>query len=352
MYKKAIFNILFILFGVVLLKVSADHELIQKQHMELMKYEKYQEGENLTDKNSQSTQAISTLNDNKDKSNKSSNEKNKQEDKSNSNSDSMNNSFDDFKDKNKSNSLKKDGIELNSDTTTKPDANSLPEYTALYPDMYVKCTIPDEEDGKKVAYLTFDDGPSNVTGEVLDILKENDIKATFFIIGSSVTQKREDYLKTMIERGYTIGIHTYSHEDDIYKSVESYLDDFYKAFEQIYDITGVKPTIFRFPYGSINAYNRRIKYELIAEMERRGFTYYDWNVSAEDSCGNPSESKIMSNVLNHYKSFCKPVILMHDSAINKKTAKSLPKIIATIKEAGYEFDTLDHRSPCQFYYKK
>ncbi|BCN30138.1 polysaccharide deacetylase family protein [Anaeromicropila herbilytica] len=244
------------------------------------------------------------------------------------------------------------GIIPGSSNSLENNTDNMPEYAKKYPDMYVTSAIADNlEDGKKIAYLTFDDGPSYVTKEILDTLDQNDIKATFFILGSTMTEEGEEYLKRMVEEGHAVGIHTFSHRNNIYDSVDSYLDDFYKAFEQIYDITGVKPTIFRFPYGSINSYNKKIKYELISEMERRGFTYYDWNVCANDSIGNPTEHSILSNVLKGLKKYCKPVILLHDASINEKTAKILPRIIDKIKEAGFEFDTVDKRTPCQFFYK-
>ena len=155
----------------------------------------------------------------------------------------------------------------------------------------------------------------------------------------------------MVEQGHTIGIHTYSHNyKNIYSSVEAFLDDFYKDYLLIYETTGVKVNIFRFPWGSYNTYNKNIRDELIAEMKRRGFTYYDWNVSAEDSVGNPSEYRIKHNVLKDLDQFDNPIILMHDSSVNRLTAKTLPDILESIKEKGYDFDTLDHREPYQFGY--
>jgi peptidoglycan/xylan/chitin deacetylase (PgdA/CDA1 family) len=153
----------------------------------------------------------------------------------------------------------------------------------------------------------------------------------------------------MVKEGHAIGIHTYSHNyKNIYSSVEAFLEDFYQDYLLIYETTGVKVNIFRFPWGSYNTYNKGIRDELIAEMERRGFTYYDWNVSAEDSVGTPSEYRIKRNVLKDLDSYHNPIILMHDSSVNKLTAKTLPDILASIQEKGYAFDTLNHREPYQF----
>lgn len=223
-------------------------------------------------------------------------------------------------------------------------------YMDMYPDLYVdsvKPVILVEE--KKTAYLTFDDGPSLTTCDILNVLDEYDVKATFFVLGCTITEEGEDCLRAMVEQGHTIGIHTYSHSyKKIYASVEAYLEDFYQDYQLIYETTGVRVNIFRFPWGSNNGYNKHIKKELVAEMERRGFTYYDWNVSAEDSVGNPTAYRIKKNIMKDLDRFDNPIILMHDASVNKLTAKTLPDVIESIIEKGYGFDTLDHRKPYQF----
>lgn len=224
------------------------------------------------------------------------------------------------------------------------------KYMDMYPDMYVESIKPVIMlDEKKIAYLTFDDGPSHITNQILDILEEYEVKATFFVLGSTITEEGEECLKEMVEQGHTIGIHTYSHNyKKLYASVEAYLEDFYQVYHLIYEVTGVKVNIFRFPWGSTNGYNKKIKKELVAEMERRGFTYYDWNVSAEDSVGNPTEYRIKKNVFKDLERYNNPIILMHDAAVNRLTAKTLPDIIEKIMDKGYGFDTLNNREPYQF----
>lgn len=228
--------------------------------------------------------------------------------------------------------------------------NPRKKYMDLYPDMFVEGVKPIillEE--KKMAYLTFDDGPSYNTSKILKVLKEYNVKATFFILGSTITEEGKECLKTMAEEGHAIGIHTYSHKpENIYSSVEAFLDDFYLDYQLIYETTGVKPNIFRFPWGSVNTYNRSIRSDLIKEMERRGFTYYDWNVDSKDSVGNPDENKITRNIAKDLSKYNNPIILLHDASVNKRTVKTLPLIIEKIKEEGFDFDTLDHREPFQF----
>ncbi|HKL79092.1 MAG TPA: polysaccharide deacetylase family protein [Mobilitalea sp.] len=225
-----------------------------------------------------------------------------------------------------------------------------PDYTRLYPDLYTVYNLPENtEDERKIAYLTFDDGPSGNTFEILDILEEADVRATFFIVGSTITDEGESCLKRMKNEGHTIGIHTYSHLcNEIYCSVERFLNDFNTVYQQIYDITGERVNIYRFPWGSNNGYSKGIKDSLMEEMERRGFNCYDWNVDANDSIGRPTAYSIRHNIEKDMKNQDHPIILMHDSVINDLTAQALPDVIRMIKDKGYEFDTLDNREPYQF----
>lgn len=225
-----------------------------------------------------------------------------------------------------------------------------PEYAKLFPDLYTVYEVPNElEKGRKIAYLTFDDGPSKNTFEILDILNELNVKATFFLVGSSISEEVETSLKRMVNEGHTIGIHTYSHRcNEIYCSIERFLEDFNTVYQQIYEITGERVNIYRFPWGSNNGFSIHFKDDLLAEMERRGFTCYDWNVDSNDSVGKPTTYSIRHNIEKDLKNNDYPIILMHDSKINKLTVRSLPNIIKMLSEKGYEFDTLDHREPYQF----
>lgn len=224
------------------------------------------------------------------------------------------------------------------------------DYTMLYPDLYTVYNVPDHmEKGKKIAYLTFDDGPSTNTFEILDILDEKNVRATFFIVGSAITKEGEDALRRMANEGHTIGIHSYSHIcDEIYCSVERFLEDYNTVYNQIYEITGKRASIYRFPWGSNNGYTKGIKDILIDEMKRRGFACYDWNVDSNDSVGRPTAYSIKRNVEKDLESHDYPIILMHDSGINKLTVQILPDIIDMIRKKGYDFDTLDNRQPYVF----
>lgn len=213
-------------------------------------------------------------------------------------------------------------------------------YQSAYPGLYSQpAQYPSRRD-IKTAYLTFDDGPSARTLEILEILKEHDVKATFFVI----TQNSDpDILKRIVEEGHALGIHTHTHRyKEIYGSVESYLADFQAAYDTIYQATSVKPGIFRFPGGSINSYNRGIYQELISEMLRRGFLYYDWNVSTMDTIPHIRPDKIVQHVISSVEGKDNLFILAHDSHDKKSTVKALPEIITLLKEKGYVFDKIEN----------
>ncbi len=219
-------------------------------------------------------------------------------------------------------------------------------YTKLYPELYAKYPESFGADTKTV-YLTFDDGPSDNTLMILSILRKYDIKATFFMSGST-TEKGRAIMEQVAAEGHAIGVHSYSHDyEKIYESVDSYLDDFNTTYNIIKDATGVSPDIFRFAGGSYNDFNHEVYDELVAEMTRRGFVYYDWNVSAQDAVKNPTWTYIYNNVLDGVKanSSNRQIILMHDSADKYPTVTTVEDIIVELMKDGYEFDKLDNTVP-------
>lgn len=226
------------------------------------------------------------------------------------------------------------------------------KYSGLYVDNDFNFTLrPDE----KICYLTFDDGPDrNNTSRILDVLKEYDVKATFFVVYKDYKEERELY-KRIVEEGHTIGVHTASHNyRKIYASVDAYLDDFERCSEQIESVTGVKPEIFRFPGGSVNSYNSHNYMEIIAEMVRRGYTYYDWNVSSGDAAAaRVSATTIRDNVLKNGTKLNKKIVLMHDGTGHGTTAEALPEIIEGLLAQGYKIEALtnDVEPVCFGYYE-
>ena len=146
------------------------------------------------------------------------------------------------------------------------------EYQELYPDLYVERNEEMFDDVPNSVYLTFDDGPSPVTKDILKVLKEKDVKATFFVVYNDSSEAAE-LLREIAEEGHTIGVHSTTHiYSQIYSSVEAFLSDFEMTATWIEEVTGNKPEIFRFPGGSINIYNEGIYQTIIAEMLRRAIS--------------------------------------------------------------------------------
>lgn len=229
------------------------------------------------------------------------------------------------------------------------------DYQQLYPDLY--CEKPSQTIySEKEIYLTFDDGPSERTGEILDILKQYNIKATFFVVTNNHdTPEMRSMLQRIVREGHTIGVHSFSHNYAlIYSSVDAYLKDFYKDYQWVYDVTGVYPTIFRFPGGSINEYNGGIYREIITEMSRRGFTYYDWNIAAGDASEKQIQvSTIEDTVISQAKSVMRGIVLMHDSSKKETTVQALPGIIQGLQKQGFSFEPLTNQvKPVHFIYKE
>lgn len=218
-------------------------------------------------------------------------------------------------------------------------------YQALYPDFYAPQTYSATSSPDNTAYLTFDDGPSGNTDIILQTLQEENVKATFFVVGTDDADNLAR-MRRIVQEGHTIGMHSYSHSyKKIYASVEAFLKDMYQVFNLIKDTTGVTPTCFRFPGGSINSYNKAVYKDIKAEMIRRGFVPYDWNVSSGDaSTTKYTPEQLTGHVLNGIGSKSRIIVLMHDSSSKENTAQAVRQIIIGIREKGFIFAPLDYQT--------
>lgn len=183
-------------------------------------------------------------------------------------------------------------------------------------------------------YLTFDDGPSTVvTGQVLDTLQKEGVKATFFVVGERV-YGREETLKRIASEGHVIGVHTYSHEyAKIYASSDAFLQDVQKCANIIERLTGEKPHVYRFPGGG-----RHSEFETL--LRDMGYEIVWWNaVCGDEEIPHASAATLVEQAVETAGNKVKVVLLMHDSAPHKATAEALPKIISHFKENGYIFKT-------------
>lgn len=177
-------------------------------------------------------------------------------------------------------------------------------------------------------YLTFDDGPSIYTGEILDILKEYNVKATFFVVGKE-GEKYEELYKRIVEEGHTLGMHSYSHRyNEIYASEENFAEDFDKLQAYLYNITGVESRIYRFPGGSSNTVSKIDMSNFIDYLKEQEVVYFDWNVSSGDaSSGGISVEQIVDNCIENIECYDNIVILMHDAQEKRTTVEALPIVI-------------------------
>ena len=235
------------------------------------------------------------------------------------------------------------------------DTNKVGKYKLLYTvkDSFGNITSIDRiinvleknDKNQKTIYLTFDDGPSFTTTKILDILKEENVKATFFIINAQ--EKYDSVIKRAYDEGHTIGLHSYSHKyKAIYKSIDAYFDDLELINDKVKKITGYPSNIIRFPGGSSNTISkisRGLMTKLSVETKERGYLYYDWNIASSDT-SNISSKKVYKNVISNLK-YNTNIVLMHDFANNNKTVKALKNIIEYGKKNGYKFDKITELTP-------
>lgn len=191
------------------------------------------------------------------------------------------------------------------------------------------------QDYQKTVYLTFDDGPSINTDRILDILKEYDVKATFFVVGKTDERSLAAY-RRIVEEGHTLGMHSYSHKyGEIYQSRETFTEDLAKLQEYLYEVTGVWSRYYRFPGGSSNTVSHTDIQELIKWLNDNGITYYDWNITSGDAVsGQLSKQTIINNCIFRVEREDESVILMHDAAEKNSTVEALPEIISQLRMRG------------------
>ena len=202
----------------------------------------------------------------------------------------------------------------------------------------------------KIIYLTFDDGPSENTLKILDILDKYEIVATFFVVGPSYKQKNDLLIET-INRGHSLAIHSYEHTYSyIYSSYENYLNDFKLCLQWIKSITNTTPTIYRFPGGSSNTItSKKFIQTIISILDEEGYKHVDWNVDSLDSKYNTNSSliekqTIMDIAYNEKKQIHTHTLLMHDNTKKVGTLEALPTIIEYCLSKGYQFKTISNES--------
>lgn len=222
---------------------------------------------------------------------------------------------------------------LSARTTTKPVAPELPAQPIT------------PNTGTKTVYLTFDDGPSQYTSQILTILDSYGVKATFFVKNGG---KYNYLMKEIVNRGHAIGLHTYTHDyKTVYSSDAAYLTDLQKIADLVLAQTGVETKIMRFPGGGSNSvskkYSKGIMTRMTQTVTQMGYVYFDWNCSNGDADGADTVAKQLSFCSNYPKSSNTIIVLMHDT--KPATMESLGKIIEYYHSQGMKFDVLTTSSP-------
>ncbi len=192
----------------------------------------------------------------------------------------------------------------------------------------------DENIEIKTVYLTFDDGPSDrVTPKILDILDKENIKATFFIIGKQA-ETRQNIVKREHDSGHTVAVHSYTHEyKKIYSSADALIKDIDHCNDVIFDITGERSCIYRFPGGSFG-----LSSTLVKAVTEHGMRYIDWNASVRDAeIWQPTAYQLYHSAIATSADANNIVLLAHDSTTKTTTAEALPDIIKYYKDKGYTF---------------
>lgn len=198
--------------------------------------------------------------------------------------------------------------------------------------------------GEKRVFLTFDDGPSqSVTPLILDVLKNENVKATFFSLGTRVVNN-PDITKREFEEGHYVANHGYSHKySEIYSSPEATLDEYNFTEQAIRDALGIQnytSRLFRFPGGSNGGYYDEAKQNSKAFLRENGIVHLDWNSLTEDAAGANTKEALMQNAIDTIGEKDSVVILMHDSGDKILTYEMLPDLIAYLREKGYKFQNI------------
>lgn len=188
-----------------------------------------------------------------------------------------------------------------------------------------------EQEALHKVYLTFDDGPSVYTDEILDILARYDVKATFFVVGKE-DEASQEALRRIAEEGHTIGLHSYSHKySQVYSSVEDFSEDFLKLQAYVYEVTGVESKVYRFPGGSSNTVSDLPMKQFVEYLDSQDVVFFDWNVSSGDGGSRILEvDTLVENATRGITDRGTSIVLLHDAAEKKTTVEALPVIIENI----------------------
>jgi len=183
-------------------------------------------------------------------------------------------------------------------------------------------------------YLTFNSVPGDNTNDILDVLAQHNVKATFFVVGSEEEGTAEVYQR-IVNEGHTIGMHSYSNQYSlIYSSTNAFKEDYVKLSDYLYGLTGTRSKFYRFPGGSGNEISNVNMAEFVHILNQEQITYFDWNVSAGDAANSYTVEDVQKNVLDGVAKYKTSVVLLHDSETKSTTVEALGSLIQTLQSQG------------------
>ena len=177
----------------------------------------------------------------------------------------------------------------------------------------------------------------------MDILKEKNVKATFFVVYNPDENTWHDY-KRIIDEGHTLGMHSYTHiYDEIYASKEAFMSDVSKLHTFLYEQTGIDCQYYRFPGGSSNTVSDVDIQVLISYLNNNGITYFDWNALSGDALTNSMTPEELNETILQYVRTNEgdSIVLMHDLSTNHATVDSIADLVDTLRAEGYELCPID-----------
>lgn len=229
-------------------------------------------------------------------------------------------------------------VELEESAGTEADGGGAE--AVLVPGMDMMSNLAGLKDPHKV-YLTFDDGPSERTAEILDILAEYDVKATFFVTGKEDEESRELY-RRIVDEGHTLGMHSYSNKySEVYESREAFANDYQRLKGYLREVTGADCRYYRFPGGSNNQISNVPMSSLISYLQEQGAVYFDWNITAGDAAASYTAEEIVENVTGGVVKYKTSVVLLHDTADKSETVEAVRPLIEALKGMGAEILPVD-----------
>jgi peptidoglycan/xylan/chitin deacetylase (PgdA/CDA1 family) len=193
-------------------------------------------------------------------------------------------------------------------------------------------------------YLTFDSTPGENTTQIMDVLDAYQVKATFFVSGG-IPEEDYDVVRRIVNDGHSLGMHSYSNQySTIYASTEAFEEDYQQISDYLYELTGVRSSLYRFPGGSGNEISNVDMAEFVHILNNNEITYFDWNVSGGDAASDYSAEEVVNNVLEGISQYKTSVVLLHDASDKSETVAALAPLIEALNEMDAQILPIDENT--------